>query len=89
LIPEAAGLGHDGVRSATYSQHIATLFNQVPDAYTVQHSLIWFVLGGVYWLIAQFSATFADALNVNHIPELASQGWRANATIRLPGGSTP
>ncbi len=83
LIPEAAGLGHDGVHSATYSQHIATLFNQVPNAYTVQHSLIWFVLGGVYWLIAQFSATFADALNVNHIPGLAPQGWRANATIAI------
>jgi hypothetical protein len=83
LIPEAAGLGHDGVRSATYSQNIATLFNKVPNAYTVQHSLIWFVLDGVYWVIAQFSATFADALNVNHIPGLAPQGWRANATIAI------
>src|SRR5215831_7342996 len=84
LIPEAAGLGHDGAVSAAFSQDLAThLFNQRPNAYTLQHSLVWFVLGGVYWLIAQFSGAFAAALKINNIPGLTDQFWAANATIAI------
>jgi hypothetical protein len=83
LIPEVAGLGYDGVGSATLSQDVARLIYNVQSSYTIQHSLVWFVLGGVYWLIAQFSTAFTDALNVNYIPGLAEQGYRANATIAI------
>jgi hypothetical protein len=89
LIPAAAGLGWDGVVWAAISQDLAThlLNNRSWDAYTFQHLLICFVLRAVYWLIAQFSTTFAAALKVNDIAAFAGIHFvgdlHANATIGI------
>lgn len=85
VIPEAAGLGFDGLVRVASSQDVAThLLNKVQEgkwgAYGAQHSLIIFVLGTIYWLISQFSTTFADALKVNDIP---GTDFHANATIGI------
>jgi hypothetical protein len=84
LIPVNAGLGYDGARSAAFSQHVSKhLLNQVHGAYTFQKSLIWFLLGGIYWVIAQISPAFRSALAVNDMPEMVQYGMSANATIGI------
>jgi len=92
LIPEAAGLGFDGLVRVAGAQAQAQdfethLLQKIRDgrlsAYGFQHSLIYFVLGGVYWIISQLSSTFADALKVNDIPVYAGMEYRANATIGI------
>src|SRR5665811_2337232 len=71
LIPVNSGLGYDGANSAKFSQDVAThLIENPKGAYTFQKSLLWFVLGGVYWVIGLFSDTFADSLANNDIAAL-------------------